>query len=211
MKWLKRHWKTLALVLAAVVILPLVLDVLIFSNSYPSKVSNDGWAGFLGGYIGAIIGAFTTLAAILLEQKYNEEKRFQDEIKTIRPYLCIQDYSQEPCEDRTINLILTIQNVGFHAACDIYLHDNDQDDRKYTALYHNHLTLAANGQKAIKVKIDLNKSEYYEFVFYDIRGDKYTQELRIEGTYNSSPKRVVSCNTLEPDLIMTKEDRDSLF
>lgn len=134
MKWLRRHWKTLILVLIAAILFPLALDVFIFSNSHPSKVSNDGWAGFLGGYIGAIIGAFTTLAAILLEHKYNEEKHFQDEIKTIRPYLCIQDYSQELCEDRTIDLVLIIQNVGFHAACDIYLHDNDQDDRKYTAL-----------------------------------------------------------------------------
>lgn len=211
MKWFARHRKTLVIVIIVVIIVPLALENLIFSNSNPSKVSNDGWAGFFGGYIGAIIGAVTTLGAILLEQKYNEEKRFEDEIKTIRPYLCIQDYSQELCGDRTIDLILTIQNVGFHAACDIYLYDNDQDDSQHTSLYHNHLTLAANGQKAIKVKIDLYKSEYYEFVFYDIRGDKYTQELRMAGSCDSSSKRVVSCNTLEPELIMTKEDREKLW
>ena len=211
MRWLNRHWKTLILAIVAVFMIPLALDILIFSNTYPSKVSNDGWAGFLGGYIGAIIGAFTTLIAILLEQKYNKEQRFQDEIRTIRPYLCIQDFSQEAFEDRTIDLMLNLQNVGFHAACDIYLHDNDQDDEKHTTLYHKHLTLAANREKTICVKINLYKSEYYVFVFYDIRGNKYTQELRIEGTYDSSPKRVVSCNTLEPELIMTKEERESLW
>lgn len=211
MRGFTRYWKKFVLALILAVLIPLILDVLVFSNAYPSKVSNDGWAGFLGGYIGAIIGAVTTLIAILLEQKYNQEQRAQDEIRTIRPYLCVQNYSQVTYEDRTIDLTLNIQNVGFHAACDIYLYDNDQDDSKRTTLYYNHLTLAANSEKTISVKINLYKSEFYEFVFYDIRGDKYAQELRIEGTYDSSPKRVASCNTLEPELISTKEEREGLW
>jgi len=210
MKWLRQHWKTLVIILVAALLIPLALDIFIFSNSYPSKVSNDGWAGFLGGYIGAIIGAFTTIIAITIEIRDNEKKRFQDEIRTIRPYLCIQEFTWVSRTSTSIDAKLTVQNVGFHAACDISLYENNQETDTQEIIYFKHLTLAANGQKEISVKVDLTKTEYYKFAFYDIRGDRYTQELRIEPTKKGSVKGIASCVTLEPKLYKLKEDYESL-
>lgn len=66
----------LVLIIAVIVILtPLALHLFIFENTYLSKVSNDGWAGFFGGYIGAIIGALATIVAIKLELNYNQKQR----------------------------------------------------------------------------------------------------------------------------------------
>lgn len=55
-----RKVKFLILILIVAVIIPIALEFVVFRNRIYSSVSNEGWAGFLGGYIGALIGAFTT-------------------------------------------------------------------------------------------------------------------------------------------------------
>ena len=50
----KQEQKIYYLFALIVVILPLLLDWCIFNNDYPSNLTNGEWAGFLGGYIGAV-------------------------------------------------------------------------------------------------------------------------------------------------------------
>lgn len=61
-------------VIVLLILLPLFLDILVFSNDYVSKVSNDGWAGFLGGYIGGIIGGIVTLIAMIVPLSKTQEQ-----------------------------------------------------------------------------------------------------------------------------------------
>lgn len=199
MRWIKDHKLLFTFILVAIVALPFVLELLIFDNSVPSNVSNDGWAGFFGGYIGAIIGAVATIVAISLEISYSEKRRREDEVRAIRPYLCIQDFKWVTHGTSTTNLRLPVQNVGFHAACNISLHTNNPDKERKT-LYAKHLTLAANNQSEINITIDSAESERYEFFYFDIRGNSYTQELIIESNEDNGVRHIVSCSTLEPCL-----------
>lgn len=48
------------------IVFPLLLDKFIFSNNYPSALSNSDWSGFLGGIWGGIIGGIGTLIAVCI-------------------------------------------------------------------------------------------------------------------------------------------------
>lgn len=211
MKWIKNHKILVVSTLFLTALIPLLLNELLFNNDYPSRVSNDGWAGFFGGYIGAIIGAIMTIAAVLIEIRNNERNRIKDELRTIRPYLCIQNCFVQKQHELTTDIVLTVQNVGFHAACDIYLYDGDMDETEPRALYKGHLTLAANNQKKITVSVNLYKSERYTFIYYDIRGDKYEQDLVFEVSYDDNPRSIVSFGILEPKLLHTKEEQNEFW
>lgn len=86
----------IALVIVALIRLPILLDKFIFSNIAASEVTEDGWAGFLGGYIGGIIGGIVTLIAMVVplrqtqkqidkaekKNKLEEKQKFTNEIAT---------------------------------------------------------------------------------------------------------------------------------
>ena len=38
----------------AVIAIPIAIDWLVFSNAFPSHITNEAWAGFLGSYIGGL-------------------------------------------------------------------------------------------------------------------------------------------------------------
>lgn len=87
---------------------PLLIDKLIFGNSFPSNISNETWAGFLGSYIGGI----ATLSAVFItindnnrkieeqrqlekeEEKERRQREKENELKQrkflLRPYLDTQ-------------------------------------------------------------------------------------------------------------------------
>lgn len=62
--YIKKKYVVILFVL--VVILPVILQYAVFANSIESNASNDGWASFLGSYIGGVFGGGMTLAAVLI-------------------------------------------------------------------------------------------------------------------------------------------------
>ena len=44
---------------------PIIVDFFIFGNSFPSNISNESWAGFLGSFLGSIIGGGCTCWAVI--------------------------------------------------------------------------------------------------------------------------------------------------
>lgn len=204
MKWMQKNKRTVAIVLVIIFVIPFVLEQLIFNSTVSSNVSNDGWAGFWGGYIGAIIGAIATIISIGLEISYNERRRAQDETRAVRPYLCIHNFKWITLGNATTELDLFVQNVGLQAACDIALYTNNPDKER-KRIYAKHLTLAASRQSKLSVTINLAESERYEFFYFDICGNSYTQELIVERELNKYTWSIVSCNTLEPYLYRDRE------
>lgn len=77
-----------------VIAIPLLIDICIFGNSFPSNIENQAWAGFLGSYLGGI----ATLVAVFItildnnkkieEQKKLEKEQLTEEKKyAVKPYL----------------------------------------------------------------------------------------------------------------------------
>nr|DAR86830.1 MAG TPA: protein of unknown function (DUF5381) [Caudoviricetes sp.] len=67
--------KHMVILFVFVLILPVILQYAVFANSVESNVSNDGWASFLGSYIGGVFGGGMTLAAVWISVR--ETKRIQ--------------------------------------------------------------------------------------------------------------------------------------
>ena len=65
------------IILLIITLIPVFLQYIIFNNGIISNVSNDGWAGFFGGYIGSIIGAFATIKEIVMESAFQPKWKFQ--------------------------------------------------------------------------------------------------------------------------------------
>ena len=69
------------IILLIITLIPVFLQYIIFNNGIISNVSNDGWAGFFGGYIGSIIGAFATIKEIVMESAFQPNWNFQKNLK----------------------------------------------------------------------------------------------------------------------------------
>ncbi|HIZ12408.1 MAG TPA: hypothetical protein H9817_00560 [Candidatus Mediterraneibacter stercorigallinarum] len=69
------------IILLIITLIPVFLQYIIFNNGIISNVSNDGWAGFFGGYIGSIIGAFATIKEIVMESAFQPKWKFQKNLK----------------------------------------------------------------------------------------------------------------------------------
>lgn len=74
--------------------IPIAIDLFVFSNTFPSHITNEAWAGFLGSYIGGLC----TMAAVFItisdnnkkiKDQEKQRKLQQEEEKrlSIRPYL----------------------------------------------------------------------------------------------------------------------------
>lgn len=73
--------------LVVVVILPVLLDIVVFGNSIASNLTNGEWAGFLGSYIGALLGGVATLTGIYLTIRANDNQRREDQEIMFKPSL----------------------------------------------------------------------------------------------------------------------------
>ena len=74
--------------------IPLLIDWMIFANRFPSSISNEAWAGFLGSYIGGLCTMVAVFITIEDNNKKISEQRRTQEIQekeqrrlNIRPYL----------------------------------------------------------------------------------------------------------------------------
>lgn len=76
------------------VISPLLIDWFVFANNFPSNISNEAWAGFLGSYIGGVCTMGAVFITITYNNKKLKEQQEQQEAHekeqkrlNIRPYL----------------------------------------------------------------------------------------------------------------------------
>lgn len=210
MKWFKNHKNFCIIFVSLIIFIPIIMHFVIFENSFPSKVSNDGWADFFGGYIGSIIGALATIIAISIEIEHNKSERYKEEVKSIRPYLNISNFV--PVHNgNNLEITLTIENLGFQAACEVRIIENDQDDFEEKIIYNKYFAVAPNKEKEIVVTVNLNKTEDYFFEFYDIGYNLYRQEFRTSCKEVHGIKLPERYIILKPEIIQTKKERDKKF
>ena len=83
-------WVGAVIFVLLVVGMPLLVDWCIIGNDIPSNISNSDWVSFLGGYIGAILGAMFSLIGIAWTIKFTREQNRSDRELQIRPYFDIR-------------------------------------------------------------------------------------------------------------------------
>ncbi len=210
MKFLKKVYEGLTALMqfpyikliGGLIIIPLFLDKIIFSNEYVSAVSNDGWAGFFGGYLGALVGAFATIYAVKKQIVYNEQIRKEDEVLNIRPYLSMQDTNYD-LHGAGLMIKAKIYNYGKHAACNILILDGQRSNEN--ALEHE-IIWAKNSSIGpmgfIEVEFIIKTFDNNKFLFYDILGNSYTQEIKV---HSSETKEVEYLWTDQPIMYVKRE------
>lgn len=158
------------IIIIVIVFFPIIIRILEHFCNF--NIDANGWVGFLGSYIGSIIGAITALVVVIIEIKNSKEEKVKDEVKQLRPYLWL---FVESINENTV--CGKIKNVGLNSAIFYGIETYSQYD-KQTILYCN-LALIKNDEISINCDFCLNKTEYFNFIFYDMLGNRYTQELRI--------------------------------
>lgn len=168
------------------------IQFVLFRYNLVAGASKDGWAGFFGSYLGAIIGALTTLAALSIELEHSEAARKREEILNIRPYLYLKINERTDSGKKT-RIIGEIRNIGLHSACDVYIYDaGDHPDASETWTRHNAISI--NGAEQIDKEFDLAKTTNYKFTFNDLKSNMYEQEFHYdvpsESFYSLEPKLI---------------------
>lgn len=210
MEWIKKHKKSCTIFVIFILVILVLFCCLIFENLFFSKISIDGWISFLGGCIGAIIGAIATIAAISIEIEYNKAEKQKEDILSVRPYLYINKFFIENISKKC-SIKLTIQNLGLQAACSIRIFQNNQDLPQPYTIYDSRCAIAASKEIELDIETDLYNTEYYFFKYYDIKGNLYIQEFRAVINESAGDKSLDHFNILEPKMIQTKKEREEKF
>ena len=90
---MKKHHIYILIGVCLILTTPIGIDKLIIGNSFPSNISNTEWVGFLGSYIGALIGGLISLIGIILTIRFTREQNRKDRELQIRPYMDITYYA----------------------------------------------------------------------------------------------------------------------
>lgn len=159
------------IIILIIVLFPIIIRIL--ECIFDFDIDANGWIGFLGSYIGSIIGAITALMVVNIEIKNSQKEKKNDEIKQLRPYLWLFVESLE-----NNNVCGKIKNIGLNTAIFYGIETNNSPVDKQTVLYCNSV-LCKNDELQINRDFNLDKTECFNFIFYDMIGNRYTQELRI--------------------------------
>ncbi|HJI89379.1 MAG TPA: hypothetical protein OIM30_09715 [Oscillospiraceae bacterium] len=159
------------IIILVIVLFPIIIRILEYVFDF--DIDANGWVGFLGSYIGSIIGAITALMVVNIEIKNSRKEKKNDEIKQLRPYLWLFVESIE-----NNNVCGKIKNIGLNTAIFYSIETNNSPIDKQTVLYCNS-ALCKNDELQINRDFNLDKTEFFNFIFYDMIGNRYTQELRI--------------------------------
>ena len=74
-----KYKKYILICLSVILIIPALLEFIVFKNRFSSIVSNDGWMSFFGSFFGGIIGGLLTLLGVWITIK-NEYKLHEESV-----------------------------------------------------------------------------------------------------------------------------------
>ena len=170
----------------AVLVLAIVITIRVKATDF------TGWLGFLGSFLGAIIGGVITISGVAITLQDSDDNRKKDKIDEIRPFLVLEathigslegdkikaENRKKPQDSRCVDeqrLGVTIKNVGLDSAVNIKCNGE-------------YLTAAIEkGEKLERgINYTYNKGEqdnneiYLRFTFNDLRENQYEQEMIFE-------------------------------
>ena len=108
-----KYKKYILICLFAILIIPALLEFIVFKNRFGSIVSNDGWMSFFGSFFGGIIGGIMTLIGVIITIENNKKEKEDTLMRESYPkfdlFLKQTDtiFSDEIAKDETINIIDT--------------------------------------------------------------------------------------------------------
>lgn len=173
-KWIKAHLKVVVTVIIAGI--PIVVYFLSVLPVFPSGENND-WAGFWGGYLGAVIGAFTTMLVFYFTIKKSDKDRKEENRLQVLPVM-LYDISnirrETPSKqfecifeidrfEAKANLCfnLRMKNIGLGTAQEIEL-SNWTIDRIYYLASHKANVLLLGQEIVIDIRLDFPSDKDYD-------------------------------------------------
>lgn len=162
--------------------IPLIIDWIIIGNDIQSNISNSDWVGFLGDYIGAIIGAVVSLVGIAITIRYTNSQNKKDRELQVRPYCSIkfiQDAnligtnkvlaelpigcgSNDDNDEKPTTGIIYIKNIGLGPAVEFEFDVDELDDGRE----HYPVLLTRNTQTVSRATNLLQAGEEGAFPIY---------------------------------------------
>ena len=159
---------------------PIIVDFFIFGNSFPSNISNESWAGFLGSFLGSIIGGGCTCWAVIKQKQYADEQRRLDDVAEIRPYIVAVSPSYVK-SGHMLELHFIIQNIGLNSACDIEIYAINLDWKESKKIIEQgKYCLTVNSKVEVSPEFNFNETHYM-----DLKSNLYYQEFRYDYSSNS--------------------------
>ena len=209
----KKYIMYLFVCLLFIVLIPILLEFIIFRNNFYSPVSNEGWASFFGSFFGGIIGGIMTLLGVILTIDFTQ-KNIQREKKELyfndRPILIYKkehEYyrSSNKCyaslEEIQINRFflcgITLRNAGKRPVKFLKIYINNQLEERIinTPILPNEDYYLEN----IKYKFSdenkkriLGKENYCKIMleFYDFEGNVFNTEIDCD-IYTNTVNQVI--------------------
>lgn len=80
------------------IILPFVFKFVIFESTEFSNLTNNEWAGFLGSYVGGILGGLGTLISVFITVKESQDMQIENKKIQIKRFWKIK--RKEKCKER---------------------------------------------------------------------------------------------------------------
>lgn len=186
--------------------LPLIIDHLIFANSFPSYITNGEWASFLGSYIGGLC----TMAAVFInindsnkklkkQKEEQEQKEIENKKMRIRPYLDTRCTSFNESIEIGPNDRLVIINGEKTNGVTYSINNTQIDEIKETLnkgdpgiFFVNYLIHNVGAGSAVDMTVSINdyeekmaiaKDEIAKLFFWVVAEDKTDFYLRINMKY----------------------------
>lgn len=187
---------------------PLMLDWFVFGNDIHSNLTNGEWAGFLGSYIGALIGGIVSIIGIILTIRYTQKeielsyKQYEEQKRLHNlPILdcelhgyCVgkedgaleirSEYTFQNNEWIPYTMNFKIYNIGIGAATNLaYAMDVDEKRQDGTFWEQNNRTIKCNDYIIQSVVIFLPQGKTLNFsmilLYKDVLGNQYEKKIKI--------------------------------
>ena len=239
-----KKWFVFCLIILSILLIvgiPLSVDWIIVANDIPSNISNTDWVGFLGSYIGAIIGGIVSLIGIgatvrftkqqiaLSQGQFTEQNRLNNqpilefEITSVldnkddETITLHCEYSLENEDDYQEAVIeLGIHNIGLGAALDIK-YGIELDDVLQDGVFWCWKSRLIKSECNLKQKIAMffPKQEAFSvniMIFYDdILGNHYVKRVKLLNQQVESGQQMVCILSQEKGEICNLENKNNYF
>lgn len=178
---LLKIWKVGKYIFIAIMI-PLIIDWFVFANTFPSNISNEAWAGFLGSYIGGLC----TMAAVFITINDNNIKlKEQREIKE----------TQEK-EQKRLNIKPYLDTRYTYFDYDIKLGPNDRVfdiENEHTQRVHFDINSTRRKQIEVTNRREFSRELYINYIIRNVGA-------------GSAVDMIVSVNNFEEPLAIAKDE-----